>query len=78
MTFEGFLSEQHVRVVCKRGTGESQCAYLLSDLLSDGCMCAKEFPFMKMGAEAGLLEDGLVGTGDNCSGPPDFTVGGKA
>lgn len=60
--------------VCLMGRGPATCAYFSFGL--EGALCAKGMPDVRANIEARLADGSMTARGDNCSGPPDFTVDG--
>lgn len=65
------ITIEHVKSICKPGTHEC-CAYLV--LGGEGFECAKLLPGIKMQIEKRLVAGTIRAAGDNCSGPPEFTL----
>lgn len=63
--------EEHVEIVCQPGKGEETCAYL--GLGTGNFMCLKSTSFEIVIASR-VVAKKLTAQGNNCSGPPDYTV----
>lgn len=67
------LSEEHTRLICKKGMGGNCCSYLAMTVPNTWA-CAKELPDIYPIIDRRRAEGTMVAKGNNCSGPPDFKV----
>lgn len=63
------IDPQHVMGTCRAGQGSACCRYLT---MGAGMECAKPTP-LRVYLDSRVERGQLGATGDNCSGPPDFT-----
>jgi len=65
------LNEFHVKNVCKFGKKEETCSFLAMG--GEGLMCTKGTS-LEFIIQQRREQKSMRAMGDNCSGPPDFTV----
>lgn len=73
MTDEEVIPPDHVANVCQPGKGIGTCRFLASKSLPD-YFCAKTQPWLMTTILARAAEGTLRSLGDNCNGPPDYTL----
>lgn len=64
------ISNEHVKEICKVGSGSSTCSYLM---MGTGWECTKDTAFEYTINER-RKQRTINAEGDNCSGSPDFKV----
>ena len=67
------LSEQCTQTVCKRGQGNETCAFLAYSGADQEWICAKGTELEPILATRKMTGE-MIAQGDNCSGPPFFTL----
>lgn len=69
-------TDRHLDSVCRPGHGGDTCAYLTMRPVAGGSIwqCAKSDPIVTEAIRERLAQGTMKAQGDNCSGPPEWSV----